>query len=418
MADINELKQQLENQRAKAQELIEKASSDTGLTDEDKVTLKEVSEETAQIVSRLESAKSDDAAMETLRGMFPAPEAKSEDHADEVQSASKRFLNSEQYKSATGGVQRGDAVPEGTKVAPVPVPTLFKSLVRGNGSPGADGVASPLLPTRRLGVVDGTNWAPRIFRDLLDVQESDSPLIEFIRQEFTNAAAETPEAESTSDDNAIKPESTHKWTQDSVTAKTIAHWEPVTRRMLNNAPQIAGIIETDLMIGLEDRLENQVVNGAGGTDLLGIAATSGIQSQAFTTDIFTTLLKARTKVRVGGRAAATAIVLDPESVESILLARENGSSGAFLYGGPAQVGALSVWGIPVVESEVVSANEAFVADWKRAKLYDVVRASIAWTDSHSDFFTRNIEVCRAEMDVALAVFRPKAFVQVGLVSSN
>lgn len=411
-ANINELKAQLADNIEKAQSFKEKASSETGLTDEDRVTVKEYVEECQSLVKRIEAAKSDAAALDAIDAMFAGVKATAGDASNEQVQATKsiggQFVDSDEYQAAVKDVRRGEQIPKGRRVDPVAVNGMFKSLM--NTTTAAAGGA--LVNPNRLGVVDVSVQNPRIFRTLVDVQTSDSPLIEFVRRTFTNNAAETVQASATTGTTGQKPESGHTFEEASTTAVTIAHWEPLTRRMLNNRPQVAGIVEGDLLDGLEDRLETQLLNGDGtGANLTGVANTSGIGAQVFTTDIFTTLLKAKTQVRVTGRRAATAHVLTVEDMEEVLLARYT-AGGAFIYGGPAKDGPVTIWGLPAIESEVPAANTAYTADWKTVKLYDVEAATIAWTDSHSDFFTRNIEVVRAEMDVALAVFRPSAIVEV------
>ena len=63
--------------------------------------------------------------------------------------------------------------------------------------------------------------------------------------------------------------------------RTIAHWVPATNRMLADAPQVRGYINTRLLGGLDQKLEDQIINGDGtGENLLGILATPGIQTTA------------------------------------------------------------------------------------------------------------------------------------------
>lgn len=407
---ITELKSQLEPIIAKSEQLMEKAASDTGLDDEDRVTLKEHLEQSRALKKRIEQAKSDGAALDEIRDMFKGVLPPEGDAGGSAKPAAKSigqlFVESDGYKGRGGSP---------TAVAAVEVPDLFKSLVRG-GSLGAGGY---LLDeqTQRLGTIDQNLFAARVIRQLVDVQTSDAPAIEWLVRTFTNNAAEVGEATSTSGSSGTKPESGHTWTQKSQTSKTIAHWEPCTKKMLNNAGQVKGIIETDLMDGLEDRLEGQAINGDGSGDTLtGILNTSGIQTQGFVTDIFVTLLKSKTAVRLNARRTVSANLLSPEDIESILLARVDGTTGLFLYGGPgAQTGPFTVWGVPTAESENVATGTAIVADWKQAKLFDVVRAQIDWTNSHSDWFVRNIEAVRAEMDVLFAIYQPQAFVEATVV---
>lgn len=412
MPTLNELKSQHDEMIQKMEDLGTKAASETGLTDDDRVTLAETVDEAKQLKARIEQAKSDQEAIDAVKSMFggllPA-EVDPAERQERAKSIGRQFIESDAYKSAiaTGSPTRVDAVP---------VQGLMKSLLRaGNDAAGGALVSHT---SARLGIVDSNVFAPRVFRDLVDVQTSDSQLIEFIRTTFTNNAAETAEATATSGSSGTKPESGHTFEADSVSAVTIAHWEPVTKKMLNNQAQLMGIMEGDLLEGLEDRLEGEILNGNGsGANLTGILNTSGIQTQAFVTDLFTTILKAKTAARINGRVTPTAVALSPVGMETVLLAKESGT-GAFLYGGPGRVGPVTIWGLPAIESEEVADDEAIVADWKKAKLYDVEAATIAWTESHSDFFVRNISVCRAEMDVALAIFRPAAFVQATIADGG
>jgi HK97 family phage major capsid protein len=73
-----------------------------------------------------------------------------------------------------------------------------------------------------------------------------------------------------------------------------------------------------------------------------------------------------------------------------------------------------VWGLPIVASDNITAGTALVGDGTMAAVVDREDATIYTTDSHSDFFVRNLFVLLAEERVALAVFRPAAFAKVAL----
>jgi hypothetical protein len=62
------------------------------------------------------------------------------------------------------------------------------------------------------------------------------------------------------------------------TVKTIAHWLPATKRALSDAAQIRTLIDTFLTYGLEEELEDQMVNGNGtGENFEGILSVDGVQ---------------------------------------------------------------------------------------------------------------------------------------------
>ena len=55
-----------------------------------------------------------------------------------------------------------------------------------------------------------------------------------------------------------------------------------------------------------------------------------------------------------------------------------------------------------------------VADFRKAVMWDREATQVYVTDSHSDFFTRNILVFLAEMRAAFGVLRPSAFVEFAM----
>ena len=53
---------------------------------------------------------------------------------------------------------------------------------------------------------------------------------------------------------------------------------------------------------------------------------------------------------------------------------------------------------------------AVVADWRLAILWERMQTVISMSNSHSDFFVRNLVAVLAEYRAAFALIRPKAFV--------
>ncbi len=171
------------------------------------------------------------------------------------------------------------------------------------------------------------------------------------------------------------------------------------------------MINDELRADITEKEEQQILNGTGaGEDLTGINATSGIQTQAFVDDLFTSVRKAITKVRTIGRVAPTAIVVSPEDAELIDLAKDG--ENRYYYGGPFAFGNRTLWGVPVVESESQPSGTATLGDYSKAVLWDREQTTVTVTDSHADFFIRNMIAILAEERVAFAVTRPSAFVKV------
>lgn len=286
----------------------------------------------------------------------------------------------------------------------------------------SDTSAGALVVDDFLGIQDeGTFARPLNVLDVVTRGETTSDTVEYVRvTTTTNAAAPVPEAtdiDAGVDPASTKPESAIALEKVTETVKTIAHWLPATKRALSDAAQIRTLIDNFLRYGLLEELEDQIVNGDGtGENFPGILNTPGVQVQGWDTDLLATARKAKTRVRVVGRAQANAYLLHPNDAERLDLLKD--AQGRYYYGGPAQDGAQPLWRLPVVETEAIGEGVGMVGDFRRAVLWDREEASIAVSDSHADFFIRNLVAILGELQAAFGVLRPTAFVQFPTTASE
>lgn len=257
---------------------------------------------------------------------------------------------------------------------------------------------------------------PLTLRDIVTNGRTSSDTVEFVQlTSQTNAAAPVAEATATSGASGTKPESALALAKVTTVVKTIAHWIPATKRALADAGQLRTLIDAFLRYGLEEELEDQIMNGDGtGENFTGIANTSGIQAQAWDTNILTTTRKARTKVRTVGRAVPTAYVFHPTDWETIDLLQDN--EARFYGAGPFGLSPARLWGLPVVESEAQTAGQGHVGDFRKCVLWDREQASVSASDSHSDFFIRNMVALLAELRAAFGIVQPNAIVEIDLTA--
>lgn len=216
--------------------------------------------------------------------------------------------------------------------------------------------------------------------------------------------------------NGVKPQSGFTTVKVTTYVKTLAHWIAATKRALSDAAQVQTLIDGFLDEGLEEALEDQVMAGDGtGENFEGLANVSGVQVQDYDTDLLTTSRKAMTKARIGGRVTPTGYVINPLDAESFDLLQDG--QGRYYFGGPsASGGANPLWGLPVVQSEAVPQGTGWLADWSKAILWDREESSLSVTDSHADFFVRNLVAILAEMRAGFGVIQPSAFVKITLTA--
>jgi HK97 family phage major capsid protein len=356
-------------------------------------------------------------------------------------SIGQHYVSSPEWKELQGSAP-GGTFSKQHRVSSRPVgferliaPRGQKALVTGVSDTSAGAFVKP----DDLGLQGGLELfqRPLTLRQLCTPGTTTSDAIEYTQvTSITNNAAPVPEATSSAMPTApgsagalvqnagggYKPESGFALGAKTTNVKTIAHWIPVTKRALADAAQIVTLIDNFLEYGLEEELEDQIVAGNGtGENFLGIANVSGVQAQAAVADpsgkpagfgMLLSTRRAKTKVKKA-RAKANAYVINPDDWETF---EEMSDADGHFYGdGPFTSGdQTSLWGLPVIESEAIPAGTAYVGDWTKSILYDRQQATITTTDSHGDFFVRNLVAVLAELRAAYAVIQPSAFVQIDL----
>lgn len=279
-----------------------------------------------------------------------------------------------------------------------------------SGTPGVFGTVQrdPLVPrpqrTRRV-------------RDLFPVQRTTSALIEYFRVTgFTNAAS--PVAQRNDANNAFgqKAKSGLTFKGEQAAVRTIAHWEAAHRNVLQDEPQLQGIIENELLYGLRLIEDDQILNGTGtGNDLLGIRNVDGIQTYAQSTvaadNKADALRRAMTLVMLA-YYEPTGVVLHDGDWEDIELLKDD--NGQYLVAvSIAAGGEQRVWRAPVVTTPAMEEGFALVGAFGLgAQVYDREEGNIRIAEEHSDFFTGNAVAILAEERLALATKRPESFVEV------
>ena len=68
------------------------------------------------------------------------------------------------------------------------------------------------------------------------------------------------------------------------------------------------------------------------------------------------------------------------------------------------------------ESESQASGTGLLGDFSKAVLWDREQTTVTMTDSHADFFVRNLVAVLAEERVAFGVVRPTAFVSLDLTA--
>lgn len=267
--------------------------------------------------------------------------------------------------------------------------------------------SQPLVAGQRVpGIVASPDRALTV-RDLLPVGTTGSNLVQFTRElVFSNAAA------AQNGENTAKAESGITFELADAPVVTLAHWVPVSKQVLADAPQLQSYINTRLMYGLKLVEENQLLNGLGTSGTIGGLLKTGnftAYNRAVVNDTrVDTLRRAITQCTLSNYAA-DAIVLNPVDWEAIELQKE--TTGGYVWTNPAVATGPQIWGRRVVATTAIAAGKFLTGSFTMgAQIWDRQEAAVQVSFENADNFTKNMATILAEERLALTVYRPSAFV--------
>ncbi len=306
----------------------------------------------------------------------------------------QRFVDDEKVKEFLGQAQ-----PRGR------VDIQVKATLTSATADAAGAVGAGVQPTRLPGILPLPQRRMTV-RDLLSPGQMDGSTLEYVQETgFTNNAGMVAEA-------AAKPGSDIKLAMKSTTAKVIAHWMKASRQVLEDIAQLRSIIDERLLYGLAFKEETQLLNGDGtGQNLLGIIP----QATAYAAPIVLTGETSIDRIRLAMLQAvlaeypATGHVMNPIDWTYIETLKDAG--GNYIIGVPQGNIPASLWGLPVVQTQSISVDKFLTGAFRLgAQLFDRWQARVEIATENEDDFIKNLLTILAEERVALAVYRPEAFI--------
>jgi len=386
-------------------------SEDRSLTEEEQVRVMNMLEEAKKLKSEL-------ALIDRISNELEAKAADGQIKSDRQAKGSfgEQFVKDERFQSWLKQVAPNGRIPESMKGINSPTVEIkglnLKTLVTGGGATSG----GAFIVNEDTGIYEPLGRYPTSVLDLVARRQTESDAIEFVRQtaQVTQAA---PTAESTSTaSGGDKPEGAVTFERVTVNVETIPVWVPATKRALSDASQLRGIIDDEIRADILEELDNQILNGTGSTPQFdGIYHLSGVLGQSYSTDIITTTRKAITNLLTNGKVKPTAWVMHPNDWETIDLLKDG--DNRYYRGGPFMAGPKTLWRIPVVESFHATEGTPILGNWNKAVIWDREQTTISVSDSHSDFFIRNMVAILGELRAAFGVLKPSAFVEVTLSGS-
>jgi len=313
--------------------------------------------------------------------------------AEQAKSLGEQFTESDAFKAfEESGFSKGARADLLLKT------TLTSATSNAAGSVGAG------LPTR-FEDIDALPRRDLRVRSLLPQIRVTQPSIEVPVQKARNNNA-APVAE-----GAAKPESDIQLELKTFPTRTIAHWMKASRQVLDDIPQLRGLIDTELLWGLGAVEDAQLLNGDGtGQNLHGLIP----QATAYAEPVSVGEIN---EIDVIGLAALQVSLADylPDGVvmhpaDWLKMRLTKSTTGEYLFGAPGAPVEPRLFGLPVVPTVGMTQGKFLVGQFRVAgTIYDRWEARVE-TGYVNDDFTHNLVTVLAEERLSLAVKRGAALV--------
>ncbi len=318
-------------------------------------------------------------------------------------SLGQQFVESDTFKNFKGRAwHKGGAAFE-VNAPIVDRKTTITSSTVGSSTPGI------LVPQRIPGIVKPPQAQIRV-RDLIPFGTTTNNAVEFVKENvFTNAAS--PQTE-----GSDKAESALTFTIDYANVRTIAHWIPATRQVLDDFAQLQAYIDTRLLDGLADEEDEQLLTGDGvGLSISGLVneATAYAGTYDAVSDTRLDKLNHALAELEAAKYRPDGWVLNPVDLRILQVIKDNvggANTGQYVFGGPNSAAPVTIWGLPVALTTAMTVGKFLVGSFRGHCMgFDRMQSRIDVSTEHEDYFIKNLVAIRAEERIALAVFSGAAF---------
>lgn len=320
-------------------------------------------------------------------------------------SIGEQFIKSAGYKNLIDHGLKGN-----WSSGDIEVKTTLTEGTAGTPGPGYQNVnASPnVLP----GIVD-VKFRALTIADLFPQGTTNGALIRYlVESAVTNAAAAVAEG-------GLKPESALTFTKVDEVLHKIATFLPISDEMLEDWAQAQSYIDARLVLFVKLAEEAQLLNGDGtGANLVGLLNRAGLATSiakgtapsAADDNDMDAIYRQITAIRTTQFLEPDSIVIDPLGWQNILLSKASGTGNYFANGPFADATNPSLWGKRVAITPAMASLTALVGAFQQGgQIFRKGGITVEASNSHADFFQRNLTAIRAEERLALAVYRPGAF---------
>lgn len=308
------------------------------------------------------------------------------------------------FKAAAQSAKEGKKVSQFTARANVEG-TIRAALVnQGNGD--SNDQTFPTWSDRRPGIYGPVIPAPRLL-DVLPSRPTSSDSVEYVKLSVTGDAAEQEQEGDT------KAELDFEGSLDTANIVTIAGWTAVSKQVLadNNALQAA--IDRVIRQKVLSRLENRIINGTGGQGKIdGLLNQATVFVPTIGDNTADVIGEALTTLDTYGYRPNLVVVHPLDFFENVQIVKD--ADGNYIFGSPSAPQAPNMWNTTIVRTPAMPRGTGMALDTSTTTVLDREQMSVVLSNSHADFFIRNLIAILGELRAGLEVLDTNAIYKFDL----
>jgi HK97 family phage major capsid protein len=377
-----------------------------GLSDEERMKVEGLIQETNTLKARISEQDENERLIQALEGVSAVASGQPTVEDKPAKTLGEAFVKSDSYKALMKRGLRGNwssgPIEFATKLTDGGSPAL--TVVSEDGSTVFDtdtNVTPQILPGIQSPVEQRLYVA-----DLFTQGTATANAIVYLKETVTdNGALDSTGAAVLTTEGALKPVSQINFDKVTQAVDKIATFLPISDEMLEDEPQVASYINGRLSLFIRQAEEAYLV-----AEVVAVAGTSSSAGELDGDNIFDGIAAAIMHVRVDAGLEPDGVLVSPLDAARMDVARAVGGTGTYFSGGPYGTPSQNPWGLRRVVTTAVEDGAPIVGAFREgATLWRKGGISVEASNSHADYFRRNLTALRAEERLALTIFRDDAF---------
>lgn len=402
------LKQEVEKQLSSARDITRKAEDENrALSPEERELVEGHVKEATTLKARVQELEDNDSLQEQIKALsVNAGSDKPVEKARKNRTIGDAFVESDAYKALltqglVGNWATGPVEIEGFKAFGPGGRALYKTVgdnIVDEASSDNELLGAPQVVDGIVPRLTGIEPYKLVVADLFGAGTATTNSIVFLIESLVDDDAYVVA------EKAEKPDSYMEFDKTTVSVEKLATFLAISDEMLEDAPQAASYINGRLALFVRRaeeafllaKLDDSVSQTAAAADIGG-------------TNIFDAIYAGIVDVRRNGGLEPDSVLIHPVDDAEMTISK-TAVDGQYFSGGPYASPSANPWGLRKVVTAAVTQGVAVVGAFREgATVWRRGGLTVDASNSHADFFRKNLTALRAEERLALTVYRPNAF---------